>query len=84
MAGIVVAEWSFLYWLGLVRRSRDWGDTFLKFNASLSVMDYFTPFDQLKLANNDLDLGSGSGMLLPTQKGKFPNEIISAGKEGLI
>jgi hypothetical protein len=62
----------------------DWGDTFLKFNASLSVMDYFTPFDQLKLANDDLDLGSGSGMLLPTQKGKFPDEIVTAGKEGLI
>jgi hypothetical protein len=62
----------------------DRGDSFLKFNASLSVTDYFTPFDQLKLAKNDLDLGSGAGMLLPTQKGKFPNEIISAGKEGLI
>jgi hypothetical protein len=46
--------------------------------------DYFTPYDQLKLAKNDLDLGSGSGMLLPTQKGKFPDEIITAGKEGLI
>jgi hypothetical protein len=62
----------------------DWGDTLLKFNASLSVMDYFTPFDQLKLSKDDLDLGSGSGMLLPTQKGKFPDEIITAGKEGLI
>jgi hypothetical protein len=63
---------------------RDWGDTFLKFNASLGVRDYFTPFDQLKLAKDDLDLGSGSGMLLPTQKGKFPDEIVTAGKEGLI
>jgi len=49
----------------------------------LGVTDYFTPYDQLKLAKNDLDLGSGSGMLLPSQKGKFPDEIITAGNEGL-
>jgi hypothetical protein len=60
------------------------GDTFLKFNGSLGVTGYFTPYDQLKLAKNDLDLGSGSGMPLPTQKGNFPDEIITAGKEGLI
>jgi hypothetical protein len=48
------------------------------------VTDSFTPYDQLKLAKNDLDLGSGSGMLLPTQTGRFPDEIITAGKEGLI
>jgi hypothetical protein len=48
------------------------------------VTDYFTPYDQPKLAKNDLVLGSGSGILLPTQKGKFPDEIITAGKEGLI
>jgi hypothetical protein len=62
----------------------DWGDTFLKFDASLSVTDYFTPYDQWKLARNDLDLGSGAGMLLPPQQGKFPDEMVSAGKEGLI
>ena len=62
----------------------DWGDSFLKFDASLGVQDYFTPDDQFKLSKNDLDLGSGAGLLLPTQTGKFPNEIISAGKEGLI
>jgi hypothetical protein len=61
----------------------DWGDTFLKFNASLRVLDYFTPYDQLKLSNNDLDLGSGAGLILPTQNGS-PDEIVTAGKEGLI
>jgi hypothetical protein len=62
----------------------DWGDSFLKLDASLAVQDYFTPDDQSKLAKNDLDLGSGAGLLLPPQSGKFPNEIVSAGKEGLI
>jgi len=62
----------------------DWGDTFLKFDSSLAVQDYFTPDDQLKLAKNDLDLGSGAGILLPPQSGKYPDEMVSAGKEGLI
>jgi hypothetical protein len=62
----------------------DWGDSFLKFDGSLSVQDYFTPDDQLKLSKGDLDLGSGAGLIVPAQKGKFPDEILSAGKEGLI
>jgi hypothetical protein len=32
----------------------------------------------------DLDLGSGAGVILPKQSGKFPNEIVSAGKQGVI
>jgi hypothetical protein len=66
------------------RGGSDWGDSFLKFDGSLAVQDYFTPFDQFKLSKNDLDLGSGAGLLLPPQKGKFPDEIVSAGKEGFI
>jgi hypothetical protein len=62
----------------------DRGDSFLKFDAALTVLDYFTPYDQLKLSKDDLDLGSGAGLLLPRQSGKFPNEMISAGKEGII
>ena len=62
----------------------DRGDSFLKFDASLAVLDYFTPYDQRRLSKNDLDLGSGAGLLLPPQSGKFPNEMVSAGKEGLI
>src|SRR5580704_6356566 len=63
---------------------RDRGDSFLKFDAALTVLDYFTPYDQLKLSKDDLDLGSGAGLLLPRQNGKFANEMISAGKEGII
>jgi len=66
------------------KEGSDWGDSFLKFDAALEVQDYFTPSDQLKLSKNDLDLGSGAGLLLPPQGGKFPDEIISAGKQGLI
>jgi hypothetical protein len=48
------------------------------------VLDYFTPFDQHMLDINDVDLGSSAGLILPRQAGKFPNEILSAGKQGLL
>jgi len=64
---------------------KDRGDSFLKLNAAtLKVADYFTPFNQSILDSSDLDLGSGAGVIVPTQSGKFPNEIISAGKQGVI
>ncbi len=62
----------------------DWGDSFLRFDATLAVQDYFTPNDQAKLSKDDLDLGSGAGLIVPTQTGEFPDEIITAGKQGLI
>jgi hypothetical protein len=63
----------------------DYGDSFLKINPQkLTVADYFTPFNQSDLDTMDLDLGSGAGVVLPKQAGKFPNEIISAGKQGVI
>jgi len=63
----------------------DYGDSFLKFNArNLTVADYFTPYNQGDLDTKDLDLGSGAGLIVPKQSGKFPNEIISAGKQGVI
>jgi|HubBroStandDraft_1064217.scaffolds.fasta_scaffold00001_152 hypothetical protein len=60
----------------------DYGDTVLKLNSSLQVVDYFTPMDQSCRSGNDMDLGSGGPLLLPTQPGAFPDEIIFAGKGG--
>lgn len=64
---------------------KDRGDSFLKLKApTLTVADYFTPYNQAALDSGDLDLGSGAGLVLPHQSGKFPNEIVSAGKQGVI
>ncbi len=64
----------------------DYGDSFLKLSLSngLGVVDYFTPYDQLQMKNQDLDLGSGGPLLLPTQSGSVPNLIVGAGKLGSI
>ena len=61
----------------------DYGDTLLKMDANLKVLDYFTPMDQAcRLLPNDLDLGSGGPLVLPPQAGAFADEIIHAGKGG--
>lgn len=61
----------------------DYGDTLVKTDANLNVLDYFTPMDQAcRLIPNDLDLGSGGPMVLPTQTGSFPDEILQSGKGG--
>src|SRR5208283_5820168 len=49
----------------------------------LKVVDYFTPSNELYLDNNDLDL-SGGVLLLPTQPGPYPDELVVSGKQGTI
>jgi hypothetical protein len=63
-----------------------YGDSVLKVNlgTSLGVADYFTPYNQAYLNQNDLDLGSGGVVLLPNQPQPHPHEMIAVGKEGSI
>lgn len=60
----------------------DYGDSLLQLNASLNVLGYFTPNDQSCRQSNDLDLGSAGPLVLPTQSGNTPNELLIAGKGG--
>jgi Concanavalin A-like lectin/glucanases superfamily len=76
----------------------DYGDSALKISLDptitqaspningygIKVADYFTPYNQLALANADEDLGSGGGIVLPDQPGPFPHEYIGSGKSGVI
>ena len=66
----------------------DYSDSFVKLSTgtSLSVADYFTPYNQLSLQNSDADLGSGGPLLLPDSVGSatHPHLIVGAGKEGKI
>lgn len=61
--------------------------TLVKLNVSgstLSVADYFTPFNEATLSGKDLDLASGGVVLLPDQPGANPHESIDAFKTGQI
>jgi outer membrane protein assembly factor BamB len=63
----------------------DYGDSVVKIpssGGSFSPSDYFTPFNQATLEGLDQDFGSTGVLLLPTQGGAHPNELIVGGKEG--
>lgn len=64
---------------------RNFGDSFLKLaGRSLTLSDYFTPFNQAYLEANDLDLGSAPPLLLPDQTIGPRHLLVSAGKEGTV
>jgi sugar lactone lactonase YvrE len=60
----------------------DYGDSVVKLNGDLQVLDYFTPNDQSCRQLNNLDLGSAGPIILPTQPGNIPNELLIVGKGG--
>ncbi len=66
----------------------DLGESYIKLTASggLAVADYFTPYNQLQLNNQDLDTGSSGALLLPDSAGSptHAHLLTSAGKEGRI
>ncbi|MGA9352151.1 MAG: hypothetical protein WBV46_00575 [Terriglobales bacterium] len=67
--------------------ANDYGDSVLKMNwngSAFGIEDYFTPYNQLYLDDNDLDLGSAGALILPDQPGSYPHELIAGGKEGTL
>jgi hypothetical protein len=71
---------------GLLRPPTDLPDSIIKlaFNgSSFSVADFFTPFNQTCLTNDDIDLGSSGALIVPDGvAGK--NMLVTGGKEGRI
>jgi hypothetical protein len=51
--------------------------------TTLTLADWFTPFNHSYLSNNDLDLAHGV-VILPDQPGPIPHELVSIGKVGTI
>ena len=65
----------------------EYGDSLVKLTPSgnnLPVADYFTPFDQQNLDDQDVDLGSSGAMLLPDQPGTHPHLLVFTTKTGKI
>jgi hypothetical protein len=65
----------------------DYGDSVLKMGWSgnvFGILDYFTPYNQKQIAQDDLDLGSSGPLLLPDQPGLYPHELIAGGKAGTV
>jgi len=73
----------------------DYGDSVLRLHSmtgptpngtNLSIAGWFTPFDQLMLAQNDTDLGSGAPVLFPdfTSTTLPKHLLVQVGKEGVV
>lgn len=62
----------------------DYGDSYVKLSPTGTVLDYFTPHDQLVLDQNNLDLCAGGVLLLPDQPGPHPHLLIGAGKNSTV
>ena len=66
----------------------DYADSFIKLSTTnkLALIDYFTPYNQLALANADLDLAACGPVLLPDPVGSVthPHLIVGSGKSGTI
>jgi FG-GAP-like repeat len=66
--------------------SKDYGDSLLKLTPGLQVTNYFTPTDQLSLAENDGDFGSGGPLVvdISDSDNTIHHLVISAGKDSNI
>ncbi len=67
----------------------DYGNAFVKISTSpqLAVADYFTMHDTVAESDDDIDLGSGGGVLLPDlydNQGALHHLAVGAGKDGNI
>jgi hypothetical protein len=62
----------------------NFGQSFVKLSPTLTVLDYFTPYNWSAQSQADLDLGSGGVLLVPDQTGSFPHEITGCGKPTTI
>jgi hypothetical protein len=66
------------------RGGPNYGMALLRVTPSLSVTDYFAPFDERVESRHDLDFASTGVMLLPQTEGPHPHEAVSADKHGWI
>ncbi|MDO8704570.1 MAG: hypothetical protein Q7J84_06415 [Sulfuricaulis sp.] len=61
-----------------------YSDSVLKLtNGSLTISDYFTPFNQKELENANADMSAAGPLLLPDRSAGLPHLMVSLGKQGI-
>ena len=65
---------------GYVNGTNAFSQSIVKLSPQLQELDYFTPSDYVTFNKSDLDLGSGSVLVVPDQAGPFAHELIACGK----
>ena len=71
---------------GLFDGVNNFADSVIKFSPTGTRIDYFTPFDQNVMQENDIDLGSSGPIILPDSVGSsaHPHLMIISGKVGVV
>lgn len=65
----------------------DYGSSVLKLaqgSDTLTLYDYFTPYNQQYISQNDLDLSASGVIVLPDQPGSIPHLLVASGKQGTV
>ena len=63
--------------------NNNFGDSFLKLDADLSLVDWMTPADQADMSMHNWDLGAGgAAVLIDLPSAQFPHLLIGGGKMG--
>ena len=82
--GLVSDSNGYLYFLtgnGDYDGANDFGDSMVKLNSAAAVQDWFTPDDEVTLAEDDGDLGSSGPLLIPNTN---PALLVGGGKQGIL
>jgi IPT/TIG domain len=71
---------------GVFDGANNFSDSTVKLSPTGTILDYFTPFDQDVMQQNDIDLGSSGPMILPDVVGSstHPHLMIATGKVGVV
>ncbi len=67
--------------------ANDFSDSVLKMGwngNAFGVLDFFTPYNETQLDQDDLDLGSSGPLVLPDQPGLYPHALVAGGKQGTL
>jgi outer membrane protein assembly factor BamB len=58
----------------------NFGESIVRLSPTLEELDYFTVYNYAAYDDADLDLGSGTVIVVPDQTGPYPHELIACGK----
>ncbi len=69
---------------GVADAPRTWGNSLLKFDRDLHLLERYTPFNYCKLDTNNIDLAGSAPMLLPDNPSATPHVMVFGGKQGNV
>ena len=69
---------------GAVVAGTNYGESIVKLDQNLGVLDFYTPFNRDDLNITDADLGVGGLVVLPDQSGTHAHMVVHGSKRGIL